>query len=163
MTPSATPVLSCAIDIASNLSRLQNHPDILLSLGCPSGEPRTTWAGEQAFQLGRMFWQEDTGKIHILYYDSGAFQVEPDQYEEGDPEFSCPEEGPPPKTLVMPKRGFGWQWCNTPGVREGLGWALEKEIGYHAVWQKFEHGHVLQSHLNEIYVFYEDGTWDYIE
>lgn len=99
--------------------------------------------------------------IHIVY-DTGDFQIEPDQYKEGDPEYPCPEEGPPPESLVMPKRGFGWQWCNTAGVRDKLGWALEEETGYDAVWQEFEHGHVLQGRSNEIFVFYDDGTWDYL-
>jgi hypothetical protein len=120
------------------------------------------WAAEQRFQLGRMFWQQDKGIIHFVY-DTGAYQTAPNRWEENDPEQPCPEQGPPPASLVMPKRGFGWHWCYTPGVREKLGWALDEEMGYEAVWQTFEDGHVFQSRLNEIFVFYDNGTWNYIE
>jgi hypothetical protein len=162
-TPADTPTSSCPITIALEFApRLDAHPDVLLALGCPAGERKQTWAAEERFQLGRMFWQQDTGEIHIVY-DDGAFQVEPDQYHEGDPEYACPEAGPPPASLVMPRRGFGWHWCNTAGVRDALGWALEEERGHNAAWQEFEHGHVFQSRLNHVFVFYEDETWDYIE
>lgn len=162
-TPADTPTSSCPITVALEFApRLDARPDVLLALGCPAGERKQTWAAEERFQLGRMFWQQDTGEIHITY-DDGAFQVEPDQYHEGDPEYACPEAGPPPASLVMPRRGFGWHWCNTAGVRDALGWALEEEMGYDTVWQEFEHGHALQSRLDHIFIFYDDGTWDYIE
>lgn len=161
--PTETSTPPCPAAIAPGFaSRLQAHPGILVALGCPIAAARETWAADQRFQLGRTFWQQDTDEIHIVY-DSGSFEVLPDQYEDGDPEYTCPEQGPPPDGLVMPKRGFGWHWCNTPGVRDGLGWALHEEIGYSAVWQEFERGHVLQGRLNGIFVFHDDGTWDYIE
>ncbi|MDY7078631.1 MAG: hypothetical protein SXV54_17080 [Chloroflexota bacterium] len=160
--PTPTPAL-CAIAIAPGLApRLDAHPEILLALGCPVIARQQTWAAEARFQKGRMSWQQDTGMIHILY-DAGSFQVEPDQYAEGDPEDACPEVGDAPEGLFKPVRGFNWHWCHTAGVRAGLGWALADEIGYDAVWQDFEHGHVLQSRGNHIFAFYGDGTWDYIE
>ena len=170
-TPTSTPTATltetpapCAIATAPEFEpRLNAKPDILLALGCPTGERQQTWAAEERFQHGRMFWQQDTDMIHILYDDTGTFQMEPDQYVEGDPEDACPEVGDAPAGLFKPVRGFNWQWCNTTGVQDALGWALEGENGYDAVWQEFEHGHVLTSRANHIFVFYEDGTWDYIE
>lgn len=73
------------------------------------------------------------------------------------------EVGNAPAGLFKPVRGFNWQWCNTASVRDGLGWALEGEAGYNTLWQEFEHGHAFQSRANHIFVFYDDGTWDYIE
>ncbi len=165
-TPTATPTKSttpCPIAIAPEFEpRLNAHPDVLLALGCPAGERQQTWAAEERFQLGRMFWQQDTGMIHIVY-DTGTFQIEPDQYVEGDPEDACPEVGEAPAGLFKPVRGFNWQWCNTAGVQDALGWALEGEAGHDTVWQEFEHGHAFQSLANHIFVFYDDGTWDYVE
>ncbi len=158
-----TPV-SCAIDTASEFEPWLNaHPEILLTLGCPAGERQQTWAAEECFQHGRMFWQQDTGMIYILYDGTGTFQIEPDQYVEGDPEDACPEVGDVPAGLSKPVRGFNRQWCSTAGVRDGLGWALEEEAGYDAVWQEFDHGYVLQSRANHVFIFHDDETWDYIE
>jgi hypothetical protein len=108
-----------------------------------------------------MFWQEDTDMIHVVYGD-GSYLFLSDEWEEGDPEYTCPGEGPPPVGLVMPKRGFGWHWCNTPGIRAGLGWGLKEEQGHQAVWQNFEHGRVLEDRQGVLFVFYEDGSWDTI-
>lgn len=161
-TPTETPV-PCTIAIAPEFeARLNANPDVLLALGCPAAERQRTWAAEERFEHGRMFWQQDTDMIHILY-DDGIFQIEPDQYVEGGPEDTCPEVGDAPAGLFKPVRGFNWQWCNTAGVRDALGWALEGEAGYEAVWQEFEHGHAFRSYAEHIFVFYDDDTWDYIE
>jgi hypothetical protein len=108
-----------------------------------------------------MLWQQDVDEIYVVY-GNGTYQVVPDEWEEGDPESSCPEQGPPPAGLVMPKRGFGWHWCNTPAVRPSLGWALEEEKGYQAVWQNFEWGRVLNNREDVLFIFYTDGKWDTI-
>lgn len=165
-TPTASPTAiatpTCILDVAPQFSsRLEAHPEIMLALGCPVEPARETWTAEQRFQLGGMFWQEDTDVIHMLYSD-GTYQFVPDQWEEGDPEYTCPEDGPPPAGLFMPQRGFGWHWCNTPGVQGRLGWALEEEKGYQAVWQNFEHGHVLHNRQDVLFVLYDDVTWDTI-
>lgn len=161
-TPTETPA-PCAIVIAPEFGPwLIPYSEILFALGCPTGELRWTGAPEEPFQHGRMFWQQDTDLIHILY-DDGTYQVAEDMYIEGDPEDACPEVGDAPAGLFKPVRGFNWQWCNTTGVRDALGWALQEEMGYGAMWLEFEHGHVLQSHANHVFIFYDDGSWDYIE
>ena len=48
----------CSSAIAPEFEpRLTAHPAILLALGCPTGKRQQTWAAEQRFQFGRMFWQ----------------------------------------------------------------------------------------------------------
>lgn len=163
VTPIKTPVTCAFIAAPEFKSGLYAHPEIRFALGCPAGEQQQTWAAQERFQHGRMFWQQDTEMIHVLYDDTGAFQVESDQYVEGDPQDACPEVGDAPAGLFKPVRGFNWQWCNTAGVRAELGWALEEEMGCDAVWQEFEHGHVLQNQTGSIFIFHDDGTWDYIE
>lgn len=160
-TPAPT---QCTVDVAPEFApRFDARPEILFALGCPTDEGQQVWTAEARFQHGRMFWQQDTGAIHILYDDTGTFQVEPDQYAEGDPEDACPEVGNAPAGLFKPVRGFNWHWCNTDGVRTGLGWAVAEEAGYSTVWQTFEHGYALQSLTKHIFVFYDDGTWGYVE
>ncbi len=161
--PTATPE-PCSVAIAPEFaSRLAEHPDWMAALGCPLSEARHTWAAEQRFQGGRMFWFEETDTIHILYEETGTYAVEMDQYVEGDPEDACPEVGGAPAGLVKPVRGFNWHWCNTAGVRDQLRWGLESEAGYDAIWQPFEMGAVFQSRTGHMFVLFANGTWAYAE
>jgi hypothetical protein len=160
--PTETPA-ACVTEVAAEFKpRLDARPEIALALGCPTGERQQTWVAEERFQRGRMFWRQDTDMVYILY-DGGAFQAEPDRFVDGDPEDACPEIGGAPEGLFKPARGFNWQWCHTPGVRDGLGWALEEEAGHDAIWQAFERGDALQGRADHIFIFYHDGTWGYIE
>jgi hypothetical protein len=161
--PPVTPT-PCPIAIAPEFApRLSARPDVLGVLGCPTGERQPTWAAEQGFQHGRMFWQADTDLVSILFDADGTFWVEPNRYVEGDPEDACPDAGAAPEGLFKPVRGFNWHWCNTPGVQAGLGWAVKQEVGYDTLWQPFESGYVLQSRANHLFVFYANGTWSHIE
>jgi len=158
--PPAPPPAVCSLPVAPQFSaRLEAAPDILIALGCPIEPVRETWAAEQRFQFGGMLWQQDLNVIHIVY-GNGTYELVVDQWEEGDPDYLCPEQGPAPTGLVMPKRGFGWHWCAAPAVRAGLGWALEEEQGYQATWQDFERGHLQLNRENVLFVFFDDGTWD---
>ena len=88
---------------------------------------------EQAFDNGHMFWREDNRYIYVVYEQgalSGTYQVFEDEWEEGDPEFSCVATAP--ADLVQPKRGFGLVWCELGGPEADIGWGLEEEAGY---WQ----------------------------
>lgn len=163
-TPTATPT-PCSIFLGVEFSRLYDYPDILHTLGCPITGPQQTWAAEERFQYGRMFWQEYPDTIYVLFLNSGTFHIMPDLYDESDPDKdACPEVGDAPEGLFKPVRGFNRHWCNTIGLRQMLGWALEKEVGYDAVWQEFEHGRVLQSRADYLFIFfYDNGTWGYIQ
>ncbi|MDY6875760.1 MAG: hypothetical protein SWK90_06105 [Chloroflexota bacterium] len=167
LTPTATPTgtpIPCPIAVASEFEpRINVYPDVLLALGCPTTERLQTWAVEERFEYGRMFWQQDTDMIHIVY-DDGTFQMELDGTVAGaEKDDYCPEVGDVPAGLFKPVRGFNWQWCNNDSVRNRLRWALEVETGYNTLWQEFEHGHVFRSLANHIFVFYDDETWGYIE
>lgn len=41
----------------------------------------------------------------------------------------------PPAGLYQPIRGFGKLWRTNPHVRDGLGWAIAPEQGFHTQWQ----------------------------
>ncbi len=156
---------SCPIPIPVEFSRLYDYPEVLLALDCPLTGRQQTWAAEEHFQRGRMFWQEHPDTIYILYTNNRAFHIMPDLYDESHPnKDACPEVGGAPEGLFKPVRGFNRHWCSIIAVRQALGWALEEEVGYNAVWQEFEHGRVFQSRADHIFIFfYDTGVWGYIE
>ena len=159
-TPTPTP---CALTIGPALQpRLDLKPEYASALSCPTSYQQPSWAAEQAFQRGRMLWKEDQDVAYILF-NSGTYQIEDDLYVEGDPDDACPELGSAPEGLYKPVRGFNRQWCSDPDVRDELGWALEEEVGFYTTWQAFEHGIVLLSHTDHVFILYDGGTWDYIE
>ena len=161
--PTATPT-PCAIALGAAFQpRLSDRHEAASALGCAITAQQQIWTAEQVFQHGRMLWKEDRDEAFILYNDDGTYQLEDDPYIEGDPEDACPEVGGAPEGLFKPVRGFNRQWCNAPGVRDKLGWALEKEAGHDATWQTFEQGLVLLNRANHIFVLYKDGTWEYVE
>jgi hypothetical protein len=165
--PTTAPTLTptpCALITGPTLQpRLDLNPGYASALGCPTSYQQPSWAAEQVFQRGRMLWKEDQDVAYILFNESGTYQVKDSPYTEGDPEDACPELGDAPEGLVKPVRGFNRQWCDDPAVRDGLGWALEEEAGFYTTWQPFEHGLVLLSRANHVFILYDDGTWDYIE
>jgi hypothetical protein len=160
-TPTPTP---CPLALGSAFRfRLGGRPEATAALGCPLFWQQKVWTAEQVFQGGRMLWKRDRDLAYILFNDSGTYMVLDDPYVEGDPDDACPELGDAPAGLFKPVRGFNRQWCNNPHVRDGLGWALEKEAGYDATWQEFENGLALSNRAEHIFVLYEDNTWQYIE
>ena len=109
------------------------------------------------FERGQMFWREDNDRIAILY-GNGSWALYRDIWNEGDPEYSCPEIAPsqcPP----TPRRGFGKIWCTYDAVRQGLGWATDYERGFHGTVQDFDRGTILRTDSNETYVMFSDDSW----
>lgn len=128
-----------------------------LALGCPADELRSGFMAEQAFERGYMVWREADRSIFVLYGD-GAWRSFSDHWLEGMPELGC--EATPPSGLQQPKRGFGLVWCTEPGVKEGLGWAVDEEQGYTNEWQTFEHGQMMfLQGRSVIHVLYATGKF----
>ena len=86
-----------------------------------------------------MFWREDNKLVYVMYGD-GTWQSFEDTWEEGDPEYSCPDGRTQAVTPPTPKRGFGKVWCAQPAVRNRLGNATSDEIGNNRWVQDFENG-----------------------
>lgn len=113
---------------------------------------------EEPFQNGQMFWRKDTDRIYIVYAD-GTWQEYGDPWRVGDPQTSC--QASPPAGYYQPVRGFGKVWCDYPGVREKIGWAIdvEREAKDNLI-QRFEGGIVIHSpHRSFFAVLYSNGTW----
>lgn len=117
-----------------------------------------TFAAEQFFEQGVMFWRKDTDQIYGLIQD-GSWRVYEGTWKEGMDEYSCPEVAEC-NTPPTPKRGFGEIWClHMGGPNAAIGWAKTEEEGYDALWQAFEHGLIWQGRDGKVYVLYETGTW----
>ena len=104
-----------------------------------------------------MIWREDTRYIYAVY-DDGTWQGFIDLWQEGDPEYSCPDIAPsdsPP----TPKRGFGKIWCLNPPVKEKLGWAQGEEKGGSRSVQDFDRGVMIGTGFAGTIILYDDGTW----
>jgi formylglycine-generating enzyme required for sulfatase activity len=130
-------------------------------LGCPitPGLAATSTA-YAPFVGGQMLWRGDTDVIYVLYND-GRWDSYPNEWREGDPEFTCGEPDP----LVTPIRGFGRVWCDHPDVRDALGAATAAEIGDHAsAVQDFGNGTILIAPFGRPFVLVgEDGVWRRVE
>lgn len=97
---------------------------------CPAGPAVFSTGAEQSFEHGTMIWVGDLDRIYVLFDDdifSPKWTVYTDEWDEGEP--LC-DPGTPPDGLYQPERGFGLVWCEQPGVRDRLGWAVNQESGY---------------------------------
>lgn len=125
-------------------------------LGPPLGSAYASDANELDFQRGTMFLRFDTNEIYVLER-SGAWSrwtntsANPPEVEVG------PEDG-----LWTPGGALGELWLAVPSIGESLGFALEES--YHEFTseiQIFERGTMLLSHTGQIYVIYDDLTWEF--
>jgi len=165
-TPTPTPTTRppCAFDPVGAFTAVwQKHKQ---PLGCPlTLEPAIVQDAEQAFDRGRMLWRGDTRTIYVVYEGGtldGIFYAFADEWEEGDPEYSC--EATPPAGRVRPKRGFGKVWCELGGPSSAaIGWALEEEKGYSEgngdpMAQDFQEGTLFRDSIGTtnrtVYVFF---------
>lgn len=151
-TPTATPACpAVGGPFAALWNRYQDR------LGCAVNDAHTSWMAWQRFERGQMFWREDNDRIAVLYY-TGSWTLYRDIWVEGEPEYSCTDIAPtqcPP----TPKRGFGKIWCTYATVRQGLGWAVECERGFHGTVQDFDRGTILRTDTQETYLMFSDGSW----
>ncbi len=128
-------------------------------LGCAMNPPHSSWMAQEHFERGQMFWREDNDRIAVLY-NNGAWALYRDIWNEGDPEYSCPDIAPsqcPP----TPRRGFGKIWCTYSAVRNGLGWATDYERGFNGLVQDFTQGTILQTDTGEVYILMGNNTWQH--
>lgn len=86
--------------------------------------------GEMPFQGGHMFVFMDDKDVYVAYGSggegwtgTGKWETYPLTWQEGDPDFSCPQENPYPQ---QPIQGFGEVWCKFSQVRQGLGWGTNR-------------------------------------
>jgi len=127
-------------------------------LGCAVNQVHSSWMAQEHFERGQMFWREDNDRITVIY-NNGSWAMYRDIWNEGDPEYSCPDANTPAQSPPTPRRGFGKIWCTYPAVRQGLGWATDYERGFHGTVQDFDRGTILRTDAGETYILFGDGAW----
>ena len=156
-TGAPAPVAECRTRPVRSFGKIYSeNPNVARLVGCPLEQEKGVFVAEQFFQKGYMFWRNDTRQIYVMMND-GRWSVYSDTWNEGDP--SPTSTPPPPAGLVEPVRGFGKVWREQKGVRDGLGWATERERGFDGSVQPFERGAMLLSDRRFIFVLSTDGTW----
>jgi formylglycine-generating enzyme required for sulfatase activity len=134
-----------------------NYTRASACLGCAIAEAAKIALGEQAFEHGRMFWQEDEGVIYALFED-GTWLRFPDTYSDDQP----PDDPTlvPPSGLLQPVHGLGKVWREQLGGPDStIGWAQGKEQSYRGWRQPFRDGLMLIGGDGTGYVLCDDGTW----
>ena len=106
--------------------------------------------------------------IFVIFESAGypAWLFAPDTYVEG--EFITGDGLNPPEGqgLLLPRRGFGKLWANSPNIRQRLGWATAPETGYVASVQADSITGIryLSGPNGEIFALSDDQTgWQYIQ
>jgi hypothetical protein len=98
-------------------------------LDCPhQSEPLSGSFSEQVFEGGHMFAFVDHKVIIVTFEIEGTWKLYEDKWQAGDAQESCTVSVP--EGRHQPFFGFGRIWCNEPGVRDKLGWALDREYGF---------------------------------
>jgi serine/threonine protein kinase len=154
-TPTFTPTPSCPPVSGPFAALWQRYPD---RLGCAVNQAHSSWMAQEHFERGQMFWREDNDRIAVIY-NNGSWALYRDIWNEGDPEYSCPDANTPAQSPPTPRRGFGKIWCTYPAVRQGLGWATDYERGFHGTVQDFDRGTILRTDAGETYILFGDGAW----
>jgi uncharacterized membrane protein (DUF373 family) len=129
--PVEQPAPACAVEPLGEFRQVWDRA----RLGCPAAVETASWAAWQKFEGGALLWWETTRRIYVLYQD-GRWTVFDDLWTTGNPE-SDPSIAPPAGRF-QPVRGFGKVWRERQGVREKLGWAIEREQGLCITAQMFE-------------------------
>lgn len=118
-----------------------SDPSLIQQIGCPVGAPPITTSAtsaSQVFERGEMFWVQGPPPAIYVLFNTGRFQRYDDTFNATTDPISGGET--PPSGLKEPIRGFGKVWRIFGDVRNGLGWAVNDEIGGQAVIQIFERG-----------------------
>ena len=143
----------CINPVLPNLFKAWNYD----SLKCPAGSGVNTWAADQSFEGGYMFWRSDRKKIYVLY-NGGKYREFDDTFQDGQPE-SDPSLSPPPGKQ-QPIRGFGKVWREN-NLQQELGWATGRERGYRAAVQDFEGGVIFWSRIRSKAISLSGGAWGF--
>ena len=166
--PSNTPTVTatpCPVELRGGFARLfRANPALQTQLGCPTRQEQTSDAREQTFERGSMYFFNAGRRVYVLIGTSDGRWAEYSPADYGGQPTPTPA---PPRTdgLLAPISDFGLVWNNERSVRDGLGYAVEPEVGpLDGLRQPFERGVMIFSPLGAgngrtIYVLGEDRTY----
>ncbi|MFW6075519.1 MAG: hypothetical protein ACOC9Y_07980 [Chloroflexota bacterium] len=110
---------------------------------------------ELDFQHGAMLYRSDLANMFVIE-SLGVWSQVPTI----DGDFPDAEEGPEDGTWE-PGGQIGLVWESESWIQDSLGYALSDETrSLTSRYQQFEEGAMLVSSSGQIYVLYDDGTWE---
>jgi hypothetical protein len=166
-TPTQThrpsPTASCTLAAGPTFGSLWVG-EVKNDIGCPTSREQGVITAYQEFDGGFMIWRSDKDQIVYVFYKDGTYGEFTPTWQDGMPEYGCPDSSIPSTSPPTPRRGFGSVWCNYSVVRQRLGWARTDEIGDYRNLQDFQRGWMLQRAPRAgepRYVAYSDtDTWE---
>lgn len=130
---------ACQPGVGQTFAPLWGDLALHVATGCPTTAEKAIITAYTPFEKGFMIWRQDNRQIYAVYGD-GTWELLPDTWKDGDPEYSCTDANTPDRTPPTPRRGIGKAWCTQPGVRAKLGNAKGDENGNLRAVQDFERG-----------------------
>jgi hypothetical protein len=132
------------------------------ALGCALEPQHGLVTAYQAFEHGYMIYRADQPDKGYALFEDGEWQAYSADWQDGMPEYSCPDDSTPSTTPPTPRRGFGFVWCHSAVVRQRLGWATMDELGNWRNFQAFQGGWAIE--LEQVadppkMVLLDDGSW----
>jgi len=130
-------------------------------------EPPVTYGAVQAefvpLERGAMFWLQDTNQIFVLTYGvddlSGTYKAYQNTWMEGMPEIDPNLEAQVPAGFSQPTRRFGQAWRTYAGVKDALGWAIDRTTPYTALVVRQGGTIVFNGPEGRVYQFDAEGNW----
>jgi hypothetical protein len=124
-------------------------------LGEATGAAYTTDGSEMDFQDGSMLYRSDVSMVYVLVNNELSWTSYPNATA-NYPVAEMQSDG-----TWSPGGRFGALWQQHPELQSSLHNALSgSESTFTAGIQQFEHGTMLSS-TSSVYIFYDDGTWEF--
>ena len=153
-TTSSTPTKLCLIDDAFQTIWVERQDE----LGCSRGPVQLTTVTVEAFEGGFLVWIKASDRIYVLRNGS-SWSTYPNTWTSGEDDLPCDAA----RSYGYPAMGFGELWCTDHEVYESLGPPLNREIPRDgAKWQPFDNGETFQAPAGEIFIVYDDQTWEIV-
>lgn len=124
-------------------------------LGAPVESATTIGGVELDFQHGTMFSRSDSSQTYVLESSTGAWSVVPSSSD------SIESEPGPDEDTWIPGGNLGSLWSAESWIQSALGYALAPSGNvFDSRVQTFESGTMLMSSSGQVYILYDDGTWE---
>ena len=157
--PGDGPAASCAISPILGFGKVWYHnKNVRDKIGCPTAPETGINAVEQRFHSGYVVNNLDTKKLYIMFSGTGQWTTYPDAWKQGDP-ITNPTLTPP-AGWCQPEYGIGKMWRNEDNYSQKLGWAYcPPNRPVTATWQPFEHGEMIWTATQGVFVLYDSNTY----
>ncbi len=137
--PTETPTVSQTLGCQTTIDPLFVGLFDIRTMGCPTAAAARAAGASEPFEGGFMIHDPLEDRIYVFGVrgaggNGGEWVDFADQWEAGDPEFSCPQA----EQAGRPARGFGRVWCDNANVRNTLGPALAGETISELTFQETE-------------------------